>query len=106
MDIKFAGENLLRASGQAYTIVRPGQLVDGDLGWGTPAVGQCNGSFMRGAKRLCVCVCVCLYVRACVLCVGVYNVHATQHEDKCTLNGCIRALGKRFGASMPQMTAG
>jgi uncharacterized protein YbjT (DUF2867 family) len=53
MDIKFAGENLLRKSGQPYTIVRPGQLVDGDLGWGTPAVGQCNVSFMQGAKRCC-----------------------------------------------------
>ena len=32
MDYKFAGENLLKASGQEYTIIRPGHLTNGKLG--------------------------------------------------------------------------
>ena len=32
MDYKFAGETLLKASGQEYTIIRPGHLTKGALG--------------------------------------------------------------------------
>jgi uncharacterized protein YbjT (DUF2867 family) len=47
MDFKFAGEKLLRISGVDYTIVRPGQLLDGDGGKSSFHVAQTNGSFMR-----------------------------------------------------------
>jgi hypothetical protein len=71
MSMKWRGEELLReacldasaapseaspdsssaaSSTMTYTIVRPGQLVDGAArSVGAPRVGQCNASFMRGA---------------------------------------------------------
>lgn len=48
MDFKFAGENLLRSSGQEYTICRPGQLTDGPLGCGKICIAQLNASFRKG----------------------------------------------------------
>ena len=48
MDLKHDGENLLRASGVEYTIVRPGRLLDGPLRAATVRVGQTNGSFLGG----------------------------------------------------------
>lgn len=48
MDFKYAGENLLRSSGQEYTICRPGQLTDGSLGNGQICVAQSNASFRTG----------------------------------------------------------
>ena len=48
--MKYAGENLLRSSGQEYTIVRPGRLIDGELNQATPVIGQTNGHFMKGAS--------------------------------------------------------
>jgi len=50
MDFKFMGEKYLQASGQAYTIIRPGRL--GDLpprGSGRMLAGQNNGSFAPGS---------------------------------------------------------
>jgi len=51
MDFKFAGENLLRSSGQAYTIVRPGRLGDGslDLSKAVIGVGQTNRSYLSNS---------------------------------------------------------
>uniref|UniRef100_A0A7S3LSC9 NAD(P)-binding domain-containing protein n=1 Tax=Aplanochytrium stocchinoi TaxID=215587 RepID=A0A7S3LSC9_9STRA len=40
MDLKFQGENLLRQSGQPYTIVRPGHLINGKLGQAQILAGQ------------------------------------------------------------------
>lgn len=40
MDAKFAGEEYLRKSGQAYTIVRPGGLVDEEGGQAELMVAQ------------------------------------------------------------------
>jgi nucleoside-diphosphate-sugar epimerase len=48
MTIKYRGEQHLRRSGQPYTIVRPGRLVDGPLHSSTPVVGQTN-SFVSGS---------------------------------------------------------
>jgi len=54
MDFKFEGEQLLRASGQEYCIVRPGRLVDAHKGQEKALrrallrVGQCNASFLNG----------------------------------------------------------
>ena len=51
MDFKFEGENLLRSSGQEYTIIRPGRLGDDarDLTKAVPGVGQTNGGFLNGS---------------------------------------------------------
>ena len=50
MDAKFAGENLVKKSGQEYTIVRPGGLGDGEKGvTGKLIMAQTNGSYGRGA---------------------------------------------------------
>ena len=62
-----AGENLLRKSGQAYTIVRPGRLIDGVSGC---VCGWCGCGCGRGFWCGCgcglrlsvVCVCVCVSV--------------------------------------------
>ena len=48
MTIKYRGEQHLRRSGQTYTIVRPGRLVDGHIHSGKPVVGQTN-SFVSGS---------------------------------------------------------
>ena len=49
MDFKFAGEQHLRKSGvQSYVIIRPGQLIDGPLHYGSVCVGQTNEHFMSG----------------------------------------------------------
>lgn len=48
MDFKYEGENLLRTSGQEYTICRPGQLTDGPLGHGKVCLAQRNSSFRAG----------------------------------------------------------
>ena len=45
-----AGEQLLRRSGVAYTIVRPGRLVDGPFGAAPPLVGQTNRHLHKGAQ--------------------------------------------------------
>jgi len=50
MDLKFDGENLLRQSGQEYTIVRPGALCDGPLGAAKVLVAQTN-SVITGGKK-------------------------------------------------------
>lgn len=49
MDMKFAGEQALRQSGLAYTIVRPGRLLDGPLDSAPAFIGQTNSHFMSGA---------------------------------------------------------
>merc|ERR1719247_456424 len=49
MDLKWEGEMRLRRSGMAYTVVRPGRLLHGDLGAATAHVGQTNAHFMNGA---------------------------------------------------------
>jgi len=47
MDEKFKGENALKASGIDYTIIRPGQLVDGEVGaTGKVVFGKTNSRFM------------------------------------------------------------
>jgi len=50
MDFKFAGEQLLRYSGQEYTIVRPGRLCDGPGGKAKVQVAQCNETFQAGGQ--------------------------------------------------------
>lgn len=50
MDIKFEGENLLRNSGQAYTIVRPGHLYDGDHRTSEIGTGQNDRWILKGRK--------------------------------------------------------
>ena len=49
MDLKWAGEQLLRQSGMTYTIVRPGRLLHGPAGAAKAHVGQTNAHFMKGA---------------------------------------------------------
>ena len=51
MDFKFEGEELLRSSGQSYTIVRPGRLGDGvrDLKKSVPCCGQTNAGWLNGS---------------------------------------------------------
>ena len=48
MDFKYEGENLLRTSGQEYTICRPGRLNDGPLGNAKICLAQLNASFRAG----------------------------------------------------------
>jgi uncharacterized protein YbjT (DUF2867 family) len=50
MDLKYAGEQHLRKSGQAYTIVRPCHLLDGPLHKGIPRIGQTN-ALLRGIMK-------------------------------------------------------
>jgi len=50
MDLKFEGENILRKTGQPYTIVRPGHLYDGPLAQWKIVAGQTNGMFAGGKK--------------------------------------------------------
>jgi uncharacterized protein YbjT (DUF2867 family) len=51
MDFKFEGEELLRASGQEYTILRPGRLGDAarDVTKAVPCCGQTNAGFLGGS---------------------------------------------------------
>lgn len=51
MDFKFEGEQLLRSSGQEYTILRPGRLGEGprDVSKAVPRCGQTNGTFLGGS---------------------------------------------------------
>lgn len=50
MDFKFAGEQLLRRSGQEYCIVRPSRLFDGSFGsLGPVKIGQTNSTFLQGS---------------------------------------------------------
>ena len=49
MDFKYRGEELLRHSGAPFTIVRPGRLMDGEMGaTGKVCIGQCDASFLQG----------------------------------------------------------
>ena len=50
LDAKFAGETLVKKSGQEYTIVRPGYLGDGEKGMsGKVIMAQNNGSYGSGS---------------------------------------------------------
>jgi uncharacterized protein YbjT (DUF2867 family) len=65
MDFKHEGEILLRKSGQEYTIIRPGRLIDGIHKYGKVGIGQTNGHFMKGqsttrADTAAVCVAAAL----------------------------------------------
>mmetsp|Transcript_11835 Transcript_11835/g.13763 ORF Transcript_11835/g.13763 Transcript_11835/m.13763 type:complete len:254 (+) Transcript_11835:126-887(+) len=50
MDLKYEGEKILRKTGQAYTIIRPGHLYDGPLASAKIVAGQTNGAFAGGMK--------------------------------------------------------
>jgi uncharacterized protein YbjT (DUF2867 family) len=50
MDFKYAGEHLLRSSGNDYCIIRPGELSDGPLGEAQLHIGQTNGMFNKGGR--------------------------------------------------------
>ena len=99
MDFKWAGEQLLRASGVPYTIVRPGRLIDGVGHAAEPRVGQCNGSFMRGAPTTradvaVVCVAAVLAGKAGALNTTFEMACDAPHDEETAARLCDERGGK------------
>jgi nucleoside-diphosphate-sugar epimerase len=105
-NIKWRGEEAVRhvlaASSTAFTIVRPGQLVDGLAGSvGAPRAGQSNASFMRGAASTRADVAaVCIAAAATPICA---NATFEMACDKAAVGGEESKLlsGDLFSALRP-----
>lgn len=83
MDIKYRGEQLLRKSGQIYTICRPGRLVDGPLNNAQPRCGQNNASYMSSAQSTRADVAaVCISAALSPLCANVTFEMACEKKHK------------------------
>ena len=91
MDFKFEGEKALISSGIEYSILRPGRLTDENGGESKFHVGQCNGTFLSGAK--------CSRADLATLC-----IYASKSPDaaNCTFEVACTPLQKPLeGKSLP-----